>query len=193
MTFYDDNAESYIEDTLSVDMSAVMDRFVAHLPDRGRVMDAGCGSGRDIKSFLEKGFLVSAFDASAEMVKRASIFSGVEVRHAAFSDLNDEGEYDGIWCCASLLHVREADFANSIARLCRALKPGGVIYLSFKYGTGERVSNGRCFLDHNEESLAAALRFLPELKVVSMWKTGDVRPHREDEFWLNAIVRRDRD
>ena len=193
MSFYNDNAETYIEDTLSVDMSAVMDRFVAHLPDGGRVMDAGCGSGRDIRSFLGKGFDVSAFDASMEMVKHASKFSGVEVRHAAFSDLTDEEEYDGIWCCASLLHVREADFADVIARLRRALKPGGVIYLSFKHGTGERVSKGRYFLDHTEESPATALRFLPDLEVVSMWKTGDVRPNRETEFWLNAIVRWGRD
>jgi SAM-dependent methyltransferase len=191
LTYYDENAETFIRDTLSVDMSAVMDRFLEHLPDEGRVMDAGCGSGRDIRSFLEKGFQVTAFDASAEMVKNASHFSGIDVRHAAFCDLSDEQKYDGIWCCASLLHVRAADFTDAVSRLYRALKPGGVIYLSFKYGAGERVSGGRYFLDHTEESLAADLRFLPELKVVSMWKTADARPHRKNDFWLNAIVRRD--
>ncbi len=191
MSFYDENAEAFISDTLSVDMSAVMGRFLEYLPDDGRVMDAGCGSGRDIRSFLENGFQVTAVDASAVMVKNASQYSGIDVRHAAFSDLNDEEEYDGIWCCASLLHVPKAEFADTIARLYRALKPGGVIYLSFKYGAGERVSGGRYFLDHSEESLAAALRFLPELKVVSMWKTADARPHRKNDSWLNAIVRRD--
>jgi len=190
MSFYDENAEAFIRDTLSVDMSAVMDRFVEHLPDKGRVMDAGCGSGRDIRSFLEKGFQVTAFDASAAMVKNATQFSGIDVRHAAFSDLNDKEEYDGIWCCASLLHVVEAEFADAITRLTQALKPEGVIYLSFKYGAGERVSRGRYFLDHTEESLADALRFLPELYVVSTWKTADARPHRDNDFWLNAIYRR---
>jgi len=190
MSFYDENAETFIRDTLSVDMSAVMGSFVEHLPSEGRVMDAGCGSGRDIRSFLEKGFQVTAFDASAAMVNNATQFSGIDVRHATFSDLTDKDEYDGIWCCASLLHVAEAEFADAITRLTQALKPGGVIYLSFKYGAGERVSRGRYFFDHTEESLADALRFLPELKIVSMWKTVDARPHRNNDFWLNAICRR---
>jgi SAM-dependent methyltransferase len=190
MSFYDENAEAFIRDTLSVDMSAVMGRFVKHLPDKGRVLDAGCGSGRDIRSFLEKGYQVTAFDASAAMVRNATHFSGIDVRHATFFDLIDKEEYDGIWCCASLLHVAKAEFADAIARLNQALKPGGVIYLSFKYGASERVSRGRYFSDHTEKSLTDALRFLPELKVVSMWKTADARPHRENDFWLNAIARR---
>jgi 2-polyprenyl-3-methyl-5-hydroxy-6-metoxy-1,4-benzoquinol methylase len=190
LSYYDENAETFIRDTLSVDMSAVMGRFLENLPDKGRMLDAGCGSGRDIRFFLDKGFQVTAFDASVTMAERASQYSGIEVRHAAFADLNEEEKYDGIWCCASLLHVPKAEFADAIARLNQALKPGGMIYLSFKYGAGERVSNGRYFLDHTEESLAAALRFLPELKIVSMWKTADARPHRKNDFWLNAIARR---
>ncbi|WP_462330101.1 class I SAM-dependent methyltransferase [Thiohalocapsa halophila] len=103
--------------------------------------------------------------------------------------------FDGIWACASLLHVPAAELPDAMQRLCRALKPGGVIYASFKYGSGEREHHGRRFTDLDEPGLSALLRRVPGLAEAETWTTADLRPGREAERWLNRLpaARRRRD
>jgi SAM-dependent methyltransferase len=136
---------------------------------------------------IDSGYRVTAFDRSETMVQHATAYAGVEVRQRSFQDLSDEAAYDGIWCCASLLHVPMVEFSDVLQRLTRALKPNAVLYMSYKYGEGERTVGGRQFTDHTEASLSACLT--PDLKVLEMWKTRDARPLRSNEFWLNTLVR----
>ena len=67
------------------------------LPVGSRILDFGCGSGRDTKYFLEKGYRVEATDGSAELCKLASAFTGIEVKEMLFQDLDASGKYKGIW------------------------------------------------------------------------------------------------
>jgi SAM-dependent methyltransferase len=104
--------------------------------------------------------------------------------------IEDGSEFDGIWTCASLLHVPSAELPDVVDRLRTALKPGGILYASFKYGSGEREQHGRRFTDLDEAGLAALLEQVPGLEPVETWTTSDRRPGRESERWLNTLLRR---
>ena len=170
-------------------MTSLYEPFTAGLPPQGRVLDAGCGSGRDSRAFKERGFEVEAFDASAEMAALATAHSGVSVRQMAFSELNETARYDGIWCCASLLHLPRHALPDAMRRLATALRPGGVWYLSFKYGSGDRTVAGRHFTDLDEEGLAGLVMQMPGIVIQSVWQTQDRRPGR-DEVWLNGLLQK---
>lgn len=193
VAYYDRNAERFAADTGRLDMSALHERFLRHMPAGGRILDAGCGVGRDALAFAERGYSVVAFDASAEMVRlaRERTAGRAEILQMRFEDVAWRKEFDGIWACASLLHVPETELPAVARRLASALRPGGVIYMSFKYGAGERVAEGRQFTDHTEETLRAALA-RAGLTIVEAWMTDDVRAGRSSERWLNAVAIRAR-
>lgn len=186
--YYQQHAERFFSETVTVDMSALYQPFVAHLKPGARILDAGCGSGRDAKAFSAMGYDVEAFDASAELVALARQHSGLPVEQKRFEDVTEVERYDGIWCCASLLHVPLVELPEVLARLARALKPGGVWYLSFKYGSGEREKDGRVFTDMDENSLNKLTASLRNITLLNSWMTGDKRPNRQDEKWLNALL-----
>lgn len=186
--YYQQHAERFFTETVTVDMSALYQPFVAHLKPGARILDAGCGSGRDARAFHEMGYDVEAFDASAELVELARQHSGLPVEKKRFEDVTEVERYDGIWCCASLLHVPLAELPGVMARLARALKPDGVWYLSFKYGSGEREKDGRVFTDMDEIKLNYLIADLENIVLLDTWIAGDKRPDRQDEQWLNALL-----
>ena len=216
--YYRQNAQRFFTDTASVDMSALYPPFIDCLPPGARILDAGCGSGRDVKAFSELGFIVEAFDASAELVALARQLSGKAVMQMRFQDVDAVERYDGIWCCASLLHVSKAELPGVMTKLAMALKPGGVGYLSFKHGRGEREKDGRRFTDMDRAGLQKLIERINTpggslltkntmeikieagsedttvkrfaLEIDKIWQTGDVRAGRGDEVWLNAIIRK---
>lgn len=168
-------------------MSELYRPFVAHLKPGARILDAGCGSGRDAKAFSEMGYEVEAFDASAELVELARQHTGLPVKQMRFEEVTEVERYDGIWCCASLLHVPLAELPGVMAQLAKALKPGGVWYLSFKYGSGEREKDGRRFTDMDEAGFAEVLSELSGIEVMKCWQTHDQRPERDDS-WINLVL-----
>lgn len=187
--YYNEHAEQFFCSTLQVDMSPIYDRFLDGLPVGARVLDAGCGSGRDARVFVDHGFVVSAFDASEELAKRASAHCGFEVNVRRFEDVNEIAQYDAIWCCASLLHVPLVNMPVVLSNLWAALKPGGRLYTSFKLGVGERIHDGRRFTDADQDTVDAWIAQMPELQHIETWHTQDQRPERT-ERWINAIAHR---
>ena len=134
--------------------------------------------------------MVDATDGSLELCKAASEYTGINVKHMLFQELNEKEKYDGIWACASVLHVKKEELPDIIRKMSFATKTNGIIYLSFKYGDFEGERNGRHFTDMTEISMAKLLLDFPELKVEKQWITGDVREGRGDERWLNMILRK---
>ncbi len=188
--YYDANADQFFADTAFVDMSAVHARFVAALPPGGRVLDAGCGSGRDALAFRKRGFEVTAFDGSPRMVEMARAHTGLPVLHLTFAEVTWTEAFEGIWSCASLLHVPRSELPEIMKRLRNALVPGGFWELSFKVGDGERQVGGRHFTDLDEGAVAALVAELGGLEVVASDTSGDLRPGKESEGWTNVLVRR---
>jgi len=189
LKYYQDNAQTFFDGTVNVDMSSLYEAFTQHLALGARVLDAGCGSGRDAKAFQEMGYQVEAFDASPAMVELAREHTGLPVKVMSFADVDWKEEFDGIWCCASLLHVPAVELPGVMRRFADALKPGGVWYVSFKYGDGEREVDGRRFTDMDEVGLKALVSVLTDINVVKVWMTQDNRPMR-DESWVNGVLRK---
>ena len=189
--YYDRNAATFIAGSVDADMSDTRARFLAHVKPRGTILDGGCGSGRDALAFKQAGYDVTAFDGSAALAGLASAHTGLAVRHMLFSQVEWRDAFDGIWTCASLLHVPRAELNNAMQRLARALRPGGAWFVSFKYGATERVADdGRYFNDMTEELLATAIAGTG-LRISEMWTSRDVRPERAGNTWLGALATRD--
>lgn len=184
--FYDASAASYAADTAGVEFGALQREFAQRLPEGGRVLDLGCGSGRDSLAFLKAGFEVDAVDGNARMAEAAGGLTGLPVVHALFSDCKPKGPYDGIWACSSLLHVPASGLADIISKYARALAPGGTFYLSFKLGAHDGMRGGRWFTDLDEPTLRALIAEVPGLRVDRVDVTDDARPSRSGEKWLNA-------
>ena len=186
--YYDEQADAFTRDTAQARVTEIMSEFVALMPAHATVLDWGCGTGRDSRAMLDRGFTVVSTDASQAMCSVAKELFGVDARLESFDELSAQGEYDGIWACASLLHVRRRDLPEAFQRAADALKPEGVLYASFKLGDFEGERGGRWYTDLDEGALAELSRqwFEP----AKIWVTGDVRPGRAGEKWLNCLLRK---
>lgn len=184
--FYENNAEQFAQDTLNVDMSALYERFLGRLALSSRILDAGCGAGRDTAAFLRLGYQVEAFDASAKLVEIAQRVTGIAVQHSTFLNFSSTEPFAGIWACASLLHVPASGMSATLQHLARLLQAQGVLYVSFKYGADDVERNGRHFTNCTEQRLQDFL-VGSGLSIVETWLTADQRPERADEQWLNAL------
>lgn len=184
--------DAFFAATAGIDMSAspAMDRFLAHVPADGVLLDAGCGSGRDAAHFARLGHRVEAFDAHPELVERARKAFGINVETDTFEAFDRPERYDGIWACAALLHLPPDALPGALTRLARALRPGGVLYASFKDGAGTRTDRaGRFFHDLGPDALRAQLDAVPGLTTLETFFTPD-SANRPDTRWTNALARR---
>jgi SAM-dependent methyltransferase len=188
--YYNAKAREFFESTVNADMTSHYQEFLILVLQGGRILDAGCGSGRDSLYFISHGYRVTAFDASPVLAQMSSELIGQPVAVLRFQDLDFDAEFDGIWACASLLHVPRREMPDVLERLTKALKPNGVLYVSFKYGDWEGERNGRFFNDYDERSFQRLLHNHPDLQLVSFRVSQDVRPDRAGEKWLNVLVRR---
>lgn len=190
INYYNQNAENFIANTQNADMHPTQERFLRLLDANTSILDFGCGSGRDTKYFLEKGYRVTATDGSSELCRLASEFTGIKVKEMLFQELDAINQYDGIWACSSILHLPKKELLPVIQKMCEALKDNGIIYTSFKYGDFEGERNGRYFTDFTEKTFREVVEKIPELTIEEHWITSDVRPGRGEEKWLNLILRK---
>lgn len=188
--YYNSNARRFIKGTISVNFQETRETFIDKLPLSATLLDFGCGSGRDTKSFLEQGYHVEAIDGSEELCKLASQYTGIQVHHMLFQELSAVSKYDGIWACSSILHLSRDELFDVMGKMITALKPNGIIYTSFKYGTFSGERSGRYFTDMTEETFADFISKIEDLQVEEEWITSDVRPGRSEEKWLNLILRK---
>ena len=188
--YYEDYADEFYKSTVDVSFETVQTRFLEKLKKGSYILDFGCGSGRDAKFFLEQGYLVDAMDGSSELCKLASQYTGIEVKHMLFQELEEVDKYDGIWACSSILHLPITELEEVIREMVVALKDNGIIYTSFKYGTFAGERNGRYFTDMTEETFAELLEGIEDIGIEEQWITSDVRPGRGEEKWLNLILRK---
>lgn len=188
--YYNKNADKFVRGTLSVDFSLTQERFLSKLPVGAHILDFGCGSGRDTKYFKDKGYQVEAIDGSAKLCRIASQYAGINIKQMLFTELDESEKYDGIWACSSILHLNKTTLKDVLKKMSTALKGNGIIYTSFKYGDFEGERNDRYFTDFTLETFQDYIQEVPELRIEEHWITGDVRPGRGEEKWLNLILRK---
>jgi SAM-dependent methyltransferase len=189
--FYRTHAQQYWNSTVHLDVHQLYEPFVRCLQKGARILDAGCGSGRDTKALLDRGYRITAIDASPELVALATAFSGHDCRILRFQDMQFQNEFDGIWACASLLHTPRSEMSDVFPRFIRALKPGGVMYLSLKEGAGERIAeDGRFFSYYTADSFREILASFPTVCEIAFWKAEEIRSQTHRQPWLNFLLKR---
>lgn len=188
--YYEKNAKEFANSTSDIEFSEIQDMFLNELKDSATILDFGCGSGRDTKYFLQKGYQVTALDGSAKMCRLAEEKTGIPVILMDFNDFDEWDKYDGIWACSSILHLPKTELKDVFHKMIKALKADGIIYTSFKYGDFSGERNGRFFTDFTECSFEDFLKGISGIEVEKAWISSDVRPGREDEKWLNLILRK---
>lgn len=186
--YYNTNAKEFFDGTIDANMQNFYDLFLEKLPHTGRILDLGCGSGRDSKYFLDRGYDVVSLDGSEELCKLASEYTGQPVICLDFADLDYDNEFDGIWACASLIHVNKQNILGILDKAWKSLKPRGTLYCSFKYGNEERVKDNRFFNDYTDDNLKQLFSNTNKWEVQDMIVTEDVRKDRTNEKWSNIIV-----
>lgn len=188
LNYYELNADEFVTQTQLLPFAGVQNRFLMRLPQGGHILDFGCGSGRDTRAFLRQGFQVTAVDGSAKMCRLASEFTGIQVKQMRFQELDDKNAYDGIWACASILHLPKNELPGVMVRMREALKDHGLIYTSFKYGDFEGWIGERYFTYFTWKSFRDLIAGIGGLEIEEIWLTPDSRPERADQQWLNCTI-----
>ncbi len=187
VNYYEEHAGQYAKVNDPVSMAAFYDLFLPNIPSGGRILDAGCGTGRDSAEFLKRGYQVEAFDASPQMVRLAREKTGLTVSLDRFQTFVGKGLYDGIWASASLLHVPFPELPEVFTRLAGQLTPKGVMYASFKKGKGFLDAFGRQFTLLDEAGLDQILRLAPVFTVITQHTNADSRDPALPQ-WFNLIL-----
>ncbi len=152
MSFYSDNAKSYIESTFDIELSSLYEPFGKHLKENALILDVGFGSGRDMIHFQKEGYQVEGIDLEEAFVLHGKEL-GLKVFKMNVLDLKSDFLYDGIWCNASLLHLTRNEIKIALTNLYKHLKPNGILYASFKYGDFEGYRDNRYYTDLTEKDL----------------------------------------
>ncbi len=189
LEYYNSNASEYAASTVHADMSDLYAHFLPLIKNGAAILDLGCGSGRDSRFFLDSGYQVEAVDGSAELCKEAEKLLNQPVRNILFSQLDYREAFDAVWACATLLHVPKSDIQGIIAQTEAALKPEGILYMSFKYGNTERVDGDRSYSDYTEKDIPWLLE-KSEFVCQEHWISQDVRASQKNVKWLNIICKK---
>ncbi|HJC67529.1 MAG TPA: class I SAM-dependent methyltransferase [Candidatus Enterocloster excrementigallinarum] len=188
--YYEEYAQEFIEATIHADVSELYRQFEEHLTPGSRILDLGCGSGRDSKYFTEKGYDVVAIDPSGAMCDQTKQLAHIPVYQMKAEELRFFNEFDAVWACASLLHVPYKEQVNVLRKVMHALRAGGILYASWKYGDKSRTEKYRSFTDLNEKTFRDILSKIPTIDEARLWVTQDVRKDKHSQTWLNAIIRK---
>ena len=188
LDYYNKNSEEYFNSTLNVDMTNTYKEFLKLVPEGGKILDLGCGSGRDSMNFMKLGYEVTAVDGSKELAKKASALLGKEVIVNTFEELELKEKFHGIWACASLLHIKREDLKTVLNNLYNNLEDNGVFYMSFKYGEKEYVDDkNRYFNCFTDESIISFINENTKFNILGLYITEDKLGRVNEVKWLNLI------
>jgi SAM-dependent methyltransferase len=235
LLYYEQNVEEYAEEFDGFDFGEIYSNFENMVNQSknkeyysyGAILDAGCGTGRDTAKFIKEGYQVTAFDASPAMVRKcnkeiddlkkssdtkiAEIANSSKCLEMTFDEVNFRNEFDGVWASASLLHIPQYRLESTISKLIKALKKGGTLYISLKYGNGSIELGNRQFYYYKAYIIKKILEKIEGLKVIEIWLTNNKaeevkRPwyiigwrldwlwrYNKGEYWLNIMLKKEKD
>ena len=190
LRFYDSNAQLYADKTRAIDLAHLYKPFLESIPNSGRILDVGCGAGRDLKHFADIGFEAVGIDPSEKLAAMASEFSGCKVLVSSIQDFRVDREFDGAWACASLIHLPRHQLISALGKISLALRQRGVLFASMKVGIGETVmDDGRFVTRYSPEELSDAIK-KANFEIINVWVTPDSFPGRNSVVWVNVIARK---
>lgn len=185
--YYESNAERYAAETISADVSEQYQRFLPLLKKGAKILDVGSGSGRDVCYFQKQGYQATALEPSKNLCREIrKVFSG-EIVCSDIQNYRPAERYDGIWACASLIHLQEEEVLQFFERIDRYLNDDGIVYISGKNGIQSgKAGDGRYFLEFTEHLVEKILTVNKQLKLEQLWYTEDVSGRR-GFWWMNVI------
>lgn len=188
MDYYEKNALEYFNNTKNADMSATYKKFLKYVNTGQRILDVGCGSGRDLKYFRGQGFDAEGLEPSKELCRLLKNETSAVVHNSTVQKFTAKSKYHAIWACASLIHLQDKELFDFFKHIDRILFPGGIIYASGKNGISTGISeDGRFFLEFTEELLKKILEENRKLVLKEKWYSKDVTGRNEFR-WLNFIL-----
>lgn len=188
--YYNENAKKYFDLTYNADMSIQYDHFLQYVKRDGKILDFGCGSGRDSLYFKNKGYDVTAIDGSEELCKIAREYTGIDVKNMKFDEFNDIDYYDGIWACGTLLHLHNSEILEVLKKLRDALKDTGYMFVALKNGKGEeQILDGR-YYNYFELNDVENLVELIKMDIVEVYMSRSVSNPEETKYWNNFILKK---
>jgi SAM-dependent methyltransferase len=188
---YEVNAERFWEGTRDHDVAQNIDALLAAVPaSPARILDLGCGPGRDLAVFLARGHAPVGLDGSARFVEMARAHAGCEVWHQDFLALAlPPARFDGVYANASLFHIPSEHLPRVLGELRATLAPGGVLFFSNPRGDDEEGWHGErygCYFDVDRwRALMTAAGFVE----LDCYYRPPGRP-RSEQPWLAMTWRR---
>ena len=190
LAFYEAEAGAYVT-ARPEGVASHLSAFLDLLPAGGSILELGCGGGIDAAHMIERGFVVDPTDGVPAMTVEAEVRLGRPVRLMRFDELEAHDAYDAVVANASLLHVPRDGLPDILARIWRALKPGGWHLASYKTGGDEGYDElGRYY---NRPSAALAEAFY---RVAGDWAVYEVKESFEPGYvgkpsaWLKITARK---
>lgn len=188
---YDETAKQYVELTFDFgkfkNLKYDIDKFIAYTKMEDLILDVGSGSGRDLNYLMEHNRRAIGIDMSKGLIEEAKKRTAAKILLMDMRKLYFEDDtFDGIWSCASLLHIPKSQTDQTMYEFGRVLKPEGVLYLSLKEGEGEKVDkNGKFFSYYRTDELADLVE-KTGFKVLESYTSVDDR----NITWISLFARK---
>jgi len=187
LEFYQDNYRAYHERTFYIDPSSFLSPLVKYLSPGSRILDVGCGSGRDLLWMKKRGFNVIGFEQSPGLAKFVRKNVGCEVIEGDFETYDFSSILvDAVMLVGALIHVPHQRFSRVFENITSAISDNGSVLITLKEGTGDRTdSDGRIFYlreDQKARELFDTLGFRVCDFSTSVSKTGS------GDVWLSYVL-----
>ena len=168
--FYNTNAQKYSSYSYEHEKGELYQKFLNYIPEKGSILDAGCGAGWDTKFFLKNGYTVTALDASVKLLDVIETHKNLEKIESDFLNFKSNKIFDGIWASFSLQHLPKSDFKPALKLLNNSLSETGFFYIGIHEGNKEiRDTLGRYYSYYGESEISGIIQSL-NLKIFSLDK-----------------------
>ena len=168
--FYNTNAQKYSSYSYEHEKGELYQKFLNYLPEKGSILDAGCGAGWDTKFFLKNGYTVTALDASVKLLDVIETHKNLEKIESDFLNFKSKKIFDGIWASFSLQHLPKSDFKPALKLLKNSLSETGFFYIGIHEGNKEiRDTLGRYYSYYGESEISGIIQSL-NLRIFSLDK-----------------------